>query len=499
MSVHHGGNESDSSEMSVEVDRPSYTIGTQNRFEMDDGRGDPWIVEGSRGKRKKLNSDSLNSECFVKLSQDDKLICLFNNLNRNYEKLNEIESTQKKCSEDTQYVNKRVDSMCQRTGRVEKFIDTHTSKLKLLAYKSIDLEARSRRNNIIFWGITEKSEIDCKTLILNFIEDELDLDTSNVYIERAHRLGSLTSDTNRSRYDPKRPIIVRLRDYDATELILDRAYKLKNTPFGIDRDYPREIADARKRLYKSESAKSARINRQKIQIKYPARLYIDGKVERDEFPGWFKIMRESRVDGFEPPGEENNSAYNRYTNWEQIRVLHQENSNMNQSTYSHDTDIDNANDTETFINQSTQNTEQPSYSAGPPRTDDMTPGNAHLGNVNKYDSSHVTNSTPRGTLHLGERDQNKNHTLPRAWNSPQGRDSNTKENIPLIIPAKLFSKQTASGDIPNNISKNNTHVHVNSPIRERDRSRSLSTNRMSTSQSARSDAAGFSQPLVKHK
>ena len=57
---------------------------------------------------------------------------------------------------------------------------------------------------------------------------------------------------------------------------MNKAYKLKNTHFGFDRDYPREIAEARKQLYTCEEAKRARYERKNVQIRYPARLFFDG-------------------------------------------------------------------------------------------------------------------------------------------------------------------------------------------------------------------------------
>ena len=36
-----------------------------------------------------------------------------------------------------------------------------------------------------------------------------------------------------------------------------------------------------------------------VQIKYPARLYVDGFFIRDKFPEWFRILNQSRVEGFE--------------------------------------------------------------------------------------------------------------------------------------------------------------------------------------------------------
>ena len=197
--------------------------------------------------------------------------------------------------------NKKVENL-------EKTANMYTQKLKMLSYRSLDIECRSKRNNIVFWGITERLPYnDCKQLIYSFMRDQLfsgdrDFDPSReMCIERAHRLGSLRSESYRGKSDPKRPIIVRFRDYNDTELVMERAYRLRGSVFSLDRDYPKEIAQARKELYSSKEAKEGRRKQQRVQIKYPARLYVDGRFIADKFPEWFKILGQSRVDGFELP------------------------------------------------------------------------------------------------------------------------------------------------------------------------------------------------------
>ncbi len=66
----------------------------------------------------------------------------------------------------------------------------------------IDTEARSRRNNLIIWGVTEKLKINCPETVNNFLQDELDLATDTLVIDRAHRLGSLTNPSYRGKSDP---------------------------------------------------------------------------------------------------------------------------------------------------------------------------------------------------------------------------------------------------------------------------------------------------------
>ena len=70
--------------------------------------------------------------------------------------------------------------------------------------------------------------------------------------------------------------------------------------FSVDRDYPKEISQARKELYSLKEAKEGRRKQLKVQIKYPARLYVDGRFVTDKFPEWFNMLGQSRVEGFEP-------------------------------------------------------------------------------------------------------------------------------------------------------------------------------------------------------
>ena len=74
-------------------------------------------------------------------------------------------------------------------------------------------------------------------------------------MNRAHRLER----PNPDKYFQKRPIIVNFRDYGDVKEIMGVVYKLRNTPFSIDYDMPKEIQNARKRLWpKYKQCKSDR-------------------------------------------------------------------------------------------------------------------------------------------------------------------------------------------------------------------------------------------------
>ena len=68
---------------------------------------------------------------------------------------------------------------------------------------------------------------------------------------------------------------------------------LKGSGYSVTRDYPKETVAARQRLmliFKSE-----RQNRNnKVSIEYPARLVVNGRVIKDEFPDWHQVLEYDR-------------------------------------------------------------------------------------------------------------------------------------------------------------------------------------------------------------
>ena len=107
-----------------------------------------------------------------------------------------------------------------RRGQVEnKVNDIHShvsqnvSRIKLLEYKSIDAETRSRRHNLLFRGFNEIiAEEDCESRVKSMLADQMSI-FEGVYIQRANRLGQLRKPSfSRFRDNQKplgpRPIIV---------------------------------------------------------------------------------------------------------------------------------------------------------------------------------------------------------------------------------------------------------------------------------------------------
>ena len=108
-----------------------------------------------------------------------------------------------------------------RVNELEKTVYDQDRRITVLEYKSLDLEARYRRKNLIFRGFVEDRIECCCDIILDFLRIKLEI-ADELAIDRAHRLG---------KYKPglTRPIIAAFRDYPSTEQILSSARKLAGT------------------------------------------------------------------------------------------------------------------------------------------------------------------------------------------------------------------------------------------------------------------------------
>jgi len=176
---------------------------------------------------KKGSSGSLDG--FIGMKTDDKLIYIVEQLHRSYDKIRELETEQTSYREEVKIVSEGFSKLSHRVVKMEQLCETQWWTTEVLSYKSIDAEARSMRTNIMIYCLTENFRYNTTTLVLNFLESELGIGTSEICIERAHRLGQVNDTKNRVRQDPKLPVVVRFRDYVDTETILRKAYTLTGT------------------------------------------------------------------------------------------------------------------------------------------------------------------------------------------------------------------------------------------------------------------------------
>lgn len=107
-----------------------------------------------------------------------------------------------------------------------------------------DLENRSRRSNLLFYGVPD---VDGETpqiseqKVLDLARDSLGIAVDNSHVERAHRLGAF-------RRGKTRPIIVKFSSFKIKTQLLFSGSRLKGTPFSISEDFSLTVRAARKAL-----------------------------------------------------------------------------------------------------------------------------------------------------------------------------------------------------------------------------------------------------------
>ena len=215
-------------------------------------------------------------QIFEQMNPDEKLSPIFSTLTCNQNKIIHIE----------QKVN-NINMLNGKMARAETVMHSYNDRLKLLEYRSIDLEARSQRNNLLFKGFPESRDENCRRTVCGLLEDKLGMEELPT-IERAYRLG---------RFNPAkgpRPIIVAFSFIKDTEDILSAARSLRGTPYGISRDFPPEITKARQVLCSQfKEARGNPLNR--VTIAYPAKLIVNSVIVCDFFSDWDIVMKGSRI------------------------------------------------------------------------------------------------------------------------------------------------------------------------------------------------------------
>lgn len=178
---------------------------------------------------------------------------------------------------------KVTDTLGQMNGRLDDY-DKKQSELsydlKRLKYRLVDQEARSRRNNVLIFGIAENKDECCATAVTTFIEDHLGI-SRDIAIQRAHRIGK--SDNKKVR-----PIIAMFRDYPDVDDVMSKGKKLAKTGLAISRDYPAEIRAARAKLF--PLVKNNKKDGRKAWVVYPAKLMVEGELFHDALPDWNAVL-----------------------------------------------------------------------------------------------------------------------------------------------------------------------------------------------------------------
>ena len=182
---------------------------------------------------------------------------------------------------------------------MEQTISKNEQRFEDATDKLLDLEARSMRENLIFYGLPEvqtqggemmtQSE-NCEQLVKELISNKMQMDPSSITMDRAHRLGG-------PRAKKPRPIIVKFHRYSDREDVRmksrDTTIKtaLNGSNLGVGVQQPQQYREARKAL--SDYAKTEEERGNKARI-VGNKLFVNNKMTKKFVDGSVRDQPQAR-------------------------------------------------------------------------------------------------------------------------------------------------------------------------------------------------------------
>ena len=203
-----------------------------------------------------------------------------------------------KKDEDILKLNLELKSLEDKTNIIQHTNKQQTENIQEQKEKNADLEDRSRRQNLLFYGIEEKDKEtaqECETFLSDLILEKGLMEREDVWIDRAHRIGKKQEGKNR-------PIIAKFTYYKQKEEIRGNGRKLARTGITMSSDYSKLTTEKNKTIYKfAKKAKEEDENIKKFYVnyKYVTMFYsVKGrdfkknfnlKQMLDDRNGWYKV------------------------------------------------------------------------------------------------------------------------------------------------------------------------------------------------------------------
>lgn len=142
--------------------------------------------------------------------------------------------------EEVEGLKEKVGSLVDENRLLEEKNSDLGDRLKFLERKVDDLEGRSRRNNLLFYGIPrdpDETNESCEDTLKDLLTDKLEL-AEDVQFDRLHRVSSKANS----------PLIACCSSYKDKIAILKAKRKLKGTDIFIGEDYSHGVRVIRKKL-----------------------------------------------------------------------------------------------------------------------------------------------------------------------------------------------------------------------------------------------------------
>ena len=202
-------------------------------------------------------------------------------VDRNEEKVQRTEDKVKKVDEMVKEGQDEMKLLRETNQHLVSRVEALENRLEGQEHKSVDLESRSRRNNLIIHGIPESEDgdetmRDSMKITRDFLRDKCKI-REPVAIQRAHRIPTRRTNDVKN----PRPMIALFLEHNDKMMVKEAVKKLpKDSGFRASDDLPKPIREARQRL-NDDVMKHRRAGRDAWVI-FPAKLIVDGEFVREE-------------------------------------------------------------------------------------------------------------------------------------------------------------------------------------------------------------------------
>ena len=164
--------------------------------------------------------------------------------------INKLRETCKDLEKSLEFFNNENKEQTNQVAETKKEMNTITSQITKMEAKRVDLEDRSRRDNVIFWNLPEEN-YETNEMCEQKLKKELtqcfdELKADNIHFERVHRLGKRQEGKNRA-------VIAKMTYFKQKEYIMRNAKCLgkSKTKMTVCEDFSKETVDVRDKLFKA--------------------------------------------------------------------------------------------------------------------------------------------------------------------------------------------------------------------------------------------------------
>ncbi|XP_049273573.1 uncharacterized protein LOC119399789 [Rhipicephalus sanguineus] len=175
------------------------------------------------------------------------------------ELLRQILDGQKTMQARLDTIESKVENSTAAFTELTSKISSLEATIQTIQTKLIDLEDRSRRNNLLVFGLPERPDETFQsltnTVVSEIFENMLGVKVSTV--ERIHRIGQ-------KRRNKNRPVVLRLIDHREKINVLRNCSKLKGKDISVAEDFSPETRQTRRYLW--ESTANIRKKGEKVKL-----------------------------------------------------------------------------------------------------------------------------------------------------------------------------------------------------------------------------------------